>query len=813
MQHSRIRALALAGVALGALLAPVAKAQEQTGQRVAIEEIVVTARKVEERLQDVPLSISAFTAQDLQRRQIAGLEDVARYTPGFVVEGGGSSFFTVPVLRGLTVVDVQGQVQNVPTFVDGIYLQRNYAIDFGAADITRIEIVKGPQSALYGQSAFAGAINYILGKPTEEWQGEVSGTVGTRDRLDVSGWLSGPIIRDRLSVRFGYSRTDYNGTWKNNFPNAARLKEFDFDYMGGRETENFTAAVELKPIESLTLTAQFLNGSRTEEPTGQYSVAAVSDPWVRFNCGPTAPNGTGGRFICGELTANPKQWMLPNTPRADGIVIPPHSPTTSDMNFYKFGARWEVTEDITVNYLYGAIQAKAAERSAVAIDPVSLDPRVNSLAPTLPFPPFAPLPGAIPTFQGQKNGGKNDFWSHELRVDYEPQDLPLSARLGVYRSRARDQSAFLTLRVPAGPNAVFIDPSGDAVLSDQGYAGTLTRNFRRDQTRAIFGQVSFDFLDDRATVTAEGRYQKENRFQFDPRFPTLRQKGNFSVFTPRFTAEYKITDENLLYASAAKGVKAGGFNGFSRTVLGVVVPLTTAEQTFDDEKNWTYEIGSKNAFFDGTLIFNANAFYIDWSALQIQSLPSRTPALPPGVNPVVIFQNLGNARSWGIELQGQWQATDNLAVTAGFGWADPKYKRGTKSVQFAPFCSLTPTVCPADGELGGKQIQRTSKITATVGAQWEAQINDSLGYYVRADMTYRSRQFVDVMSLTRIGSVTLVNASIGLTGGDNWELQLWAKNLFDKEYVGSSFFIVGFASYSPFLGDKRTLGLTGTFRF
>ena len=139
----------------------------QSGSAADLAEIVVTARKREESLQDVPIAVTAFSSEQLVKRGISELEDVAMATPGLVFEDFSSSFSAAPVMRGLTQVNVSSEVQNVATFVDGVYLQRGYSVDIGLADVSRIEVVKGPQSALYGQNAFGGAINYVLNKPAK----------------------------------------------------------------------------------------------------------------------------------------------------------------------------------------------------------------------------------------------------------------------------------------------------------------------------------------------------------------------------------------------------------------------------------------------------------------------------------------------------------------------------------------------------------------------------------------------------------------------------------------------------------------------
>jgi len=152
---------------------PQARRRPRTEEEVsAIDEIIVTARRREESLQDVPLAITALDAAALDSVGARGLEDIAARTVGFTYEPFANSGNTgYPVIRGLSTSFVSARVQNVGVFMDGIYLQRQGMFDPGLLDVQRVEVVKGPQNALYGRNAFAGAINYVTGQPTDEPSG------------------------------------------------------------------------------------------------------------------------------------------------------------------------------------------------------------------------------------------------------------------------------------------------------------------------------------------------------------------------------------------------------------------------------------------------------------------------------------------------------------------------------------------------------------------------------------------------------------------------------------------------------------------
>ena len=150
-------------------IAGVAGAQEGA---VALEEIVVTARKVEERLQDVPLAITAFSAAEIQSAGIENLDDVANFTPGLTFSNLLGEFLPVPVIRGIAPTAVQGRENNAAIFVDGVYLSGREGLNFSQLDLERIEVVKGPQAAMYGRNSFSGAINFVTARPTDEFRGK-----------------------------------------------------------------------------------------------------------------------------------------------------------------------------------------------------------------------------------------------------------------------------------------------------------------------------------------------------------------------------------------------------------------------------------------------------------------------------------------------------------------------------------------------------------------------------------------------------------------------------------------------------------------
>ncbi len=223
-----------------ALLGP-----EALAQQVAIEEITVTARKRTESLLEVPLAITAFTEAELERSAINALEDLAQWTPSLQFQDVNGAFQN-PAIRGLTQTDQTSPQGNVGVFIDGVYLNNRSGLEFGLLDMERIEVVKGPQSALYGRNTFGGAINYVTKQPElGEFGGRIEGTAGTRDRYNLAGNFNIP-LGDVVAVQLFGGFSEFDGT----IPNINTGKR-----LGGWKTKDiFGAKIYAEPTEDTQIT-------------------------------------------------------------------------------------------------------------------------------------------------------------------------------------------------------------------------------------------------------------------------------------------------------------------------------------------------------------------------------------------------------------------------------------------------------------------------------------------------------------------------------------------------------------------------------
>lgn len=785
------RSIAMTSVAAlsAAFISPGVGVTPAVAQQLALEEIVVTARKRAESIQDIPISITAFTATDMDKRGIVSMGDIALNTPGFNFENFGNSGATAPVIRGAT--QVAGSIeQNVSFFYDGIYLPRNYVTDLGFGNIERVEVVKGPQSSRYGRNAFMGAVNYISKKPTEELMVEGQLTAGSFGRFDGSVGVSGALVPDTLRVRASVDYSEFDGSWKNSHPFA----DIDFSpgtnrRLGGWEDTTYSGAVQFLPNEDIQIDASYMHLDKNREHSAQNWFGELNADSQLMNCGQYNPDvrpagsGLGGggdwfRLFCGELPAR----SIPIDPRGYAQQL--------DTDLIRASIDWDVNEDWTFEYQFGQIKANT---------------KTFGYKDTLPgctfFVPFCVFEsGPIGNF-------KTD--SHEARVVFGG-DSNIDGAFGIYYSKSTDfrtsnfAAAAPLSAVPTAPIDV-LDPTAFIFQVALSNITTVTK------TKSVFGELNFAFMDDRARFGVEARYSEDKKEEGEAAsggggglggFAGAFFSDTFSSFTPRVTFEYDVNEDSLLFASAAKGVKSGGFSAAA---------TLPENRTYDDDQNWTYEIGSKNTFNDGKVQLNATLFYIDWTNVQILA------ADEGNVNPLSrsIVRNVGDVTSKGIELDGAIAANENLSFYGTLYYGDAKYKKGTIDGRWGRDPAVCDdVVCNTNGDIGGNQMERQSKFQTTLGGEWTGELSGDMGldYFIRADLAHQSKMFGEAVNLSIVPARTIINAAVGVEG-DGYSLQFWAKNLTDKKYVSNAVVQQPNVAYNAYLGERATVGITLTARY
>lgn len=822
----------------------------------ALEEIVVTARKRAENLNDVPLAITAFSEAMLDRRGISTLASLAAATPNLTFTQDSSGALNVPVLRGLATVDGRAFDNATGLFIDGFYVSGRSAVTLEMFELERVEVVKGPQSALYGRNTFAGAINYVTKNPSDEIEGKLVATVGQFNTQKLAASISGPLVEGRVAARFGAVYDQSNGTYSNNTavgprlggPGGTRVK----GGLGGHEYKTVSGTVRFTPSDLFEV---FIRGYYSDD-----LVDSMPNGLVLPNCGRgggTATRPLGPQYYCGEVLGVGRN-DLGLDPRAFSL--------DRKIGRYSVELNYEVPGVMTIT-------SATAYNDVENVSQIDLDRKPGgdggffyatgpATAPGLNPAFLQAWPAAVVTgfpagmtlptfFNSNDTDSKN--WAQEIRLRSDG-DGPLSWIAGVFyyhfkndniSGAVADGSGFLagSARVPAGstlvtipfafgpqPPPVFFGPRffttnvpNVFLLSTDGtLRNILTRDRESDESIAVYGQVEYAFSD-RLRGTAEARYTHEKRTNngiINCFTTTLRgnigipncngttgpgdglSRGSWNMFDPRFTLDYRATDDALIYLSAAHGSKSGGIN---QAVAGLQPRL------FDPERNWTYELGAKASLADGRVTMNTSVFVIDWTDMQIRTSI-------PGANLGSFTGNVSGVTSEGFEIEVEAAPIDGVTLAAGYGYNDAKFKNDAVNAALSNTCSaITEPGFPCSTSIGGKRLVDSSRHTMNGMMRYTRPIGQDMNWFAQLDVSYKSKLYVDQLNLIFIKGRAIGNARAGIAT-DTFDLTAWVTNFTDDDtpsrggLFGTNLNILTqtlTVTYAP----RRQFGITGTYRF
>jgi len=524
----------------------------------APEEILVTARKREESLQTVPLSIAALTSEQLQGRGLNSDYDIANFTVGFRTLAQTGRDYDRPTIRGMSAPVTRGE-PNASYFIDGTFVSGSISTATTSA-VERVEVLRGPQSAQFGRATFAGAINYVTRKPTDTFQGELNTRAGTHDDYNVGGWLSGPLAGDSLYFVLSANWNRYGGQWHNQLapgqaaydpdtrlPLSTFLRdapdEGDYSRLGSEETTDVLGKLVWRPGENSEVSLKY---SYTRGEDGHFPSLIATE----LNCYVPVPGSenepwyaTSTGYYCGEWNAAGRvnrmnlpdmregvTYILANIQPnpADFVALPTEPGTFRDQNRLLL----EYVQDVR-GFTVTSRASWSGDDFQQAFDLDHTETRA-----------------VWGLFHFDLRRDIEDY-SGEIRID-TPADRPLRGALGVYwyeQDRTNRQRSFV------GPAVVF------------GFGATTTdfppATFLDLSNQAVYGSLDWD-LTERWTLTLEGRYAEDSKELSGGALggsglPSA-VKLDFDSFTPRTTLRFRPTDDLTLYALFAKGNKPGEFN-------------------------------------------------------------------------------------------------------------------------------------------------------------------------------------------------------------------------------------------------------------
>jgi len=720
----RARAWRYASAALwGVGLVTTAHAQQTTQ---GLEEIIVTARKVAENLQETPIAITAISGAALEDRQVFASDMLDQVVPNLQFANNaplaGNNSSSQVFIRGIGQTDPTSTVDpGVGMYIDDVYIGNAVGGSMTLRDIANVQVLRGPQGTLFGRNTIGGAILLTTTDPGDEFGGKVRVGTGTDSLMDGFIALDAP-FSNTLKTRFSFGIRKQDGY----------VTRTDGTDLGDANTFTGMTKWVWTPSDSVRVT--FAGDYTKADENGSPLVFAAITETATFarvasfdaGCPGMASNAVPVPMIQDDRCANDLQARGPF--KNNGTL-----PLESTLE--NWGASVNLAWDLTEQLQFKSITAYR--------DLAWTGVRDADNTPLTILHTFYDVQG--------------DQFSQELQLTYQTE--PLTAVFGLYYfDQTSDDIATVELNPP---------PPGIQRDSDN--------NKVDNNSWAAFTQWTFN-VTDKLALTAGGRYTEDDKGSFPDQFdysnPSVKQvpaqwyRDTFSSFTPSASIAYRWTEDAMTYVSYAEGFKGGGWNSHFNAVL---TPAQQEQlQEFKQEEAKTYEVGAKFDF-GSTVRLNLAAFTSDYKDMQVTY---RGPA-PAGVAP--FLTNAGKASIDGAEAELTWAPTPDWRIEGSLGYLDATID----SLDNIPLAVLPPGLLP------GNRLPFAPEWQGHVGLSYTAHVGN-LAIEPRVDASYQDTTFFDAANtreIAQLDSVTTVNAQVRVgSDGGPWRVTLGVNNATDELY-------------------------------
>ena len=752
-----------------------------------LEAIVVTARRQQEALLDVPLTVTALTSKKLDALGLREFRDIANFTPSLVFNSdfGGRTGSRI-VIRGMT----PSVSPTASVFIDGVPVASN--VVEGVDDAARVEVLKGPQTAYFGRSTFAGAINFVTKTPDmQELHGRAEATIGTDSLYDLRGQVETPLIKDKLSVRIGGRFLSRNGTYTN---------VADGSHFNNQRTKLATMALRAEPTPDLSIN---LYGFIQRDDDGPSTYRIITRP--NFNCNAGANPGGAPNYICGVIPSTGALPLGQNVSPSDisyflgvinrdfyGSAASPVSRLLKEQPLTKAGLIGKTY------HAHGAIEYDAdflklsvlggynLTKHFVLLDQDYLDSR-NIPNPN---PPTSLQPGA-PAFNNTLVR-REDYYTNWFT----------EGRIATDTSKSIHGFIGVSYNHQILANLVTVQLASGNVIT--GGLGAINRT----RTPAVFGNITWD-ISPEITLSAEGRYQVDKLDTFRrSRFtdtsgpvlvnnvlsPTKIVGASFRTFTPRFLAQYRPIQDTMIFASYSKGVNPGSFNtsvlNFTPDFQARLAAQTGAGLTVQPEKLDNYEVGVKSQFWDRRAQVTLSFYHSVWSN-QIVNVTYQDPSPPAGTGQgATVNVNIGKTVLKGFELEGTVRPIDELELSGTLAY------NGSDIRQYV--CVACRGYAGANVSVIGNSLFLAPRWSATAAAQWTQPIGPDLNAFLRTDFFYKGSKYADETNLARTRAQYVFNFRLGVS---------------NPAYRVEGFVTNAFNNRAPFSVGRANDPITGAYEF
>lgn len=785
LRHSRRSRAQIAGASLCAIataLCSPALAQ--------VEEIIVTARKTAENLQSTPVTVSAFTEQGLKNRGITNNAEIGQFTPNVVFDTS-STFAGVDTfqafIRGVGQTDFALNTDpGVGLYIDGVYFSRAPGAVVNLLDVERVEVLKGPQGTLFGRNSIGGAVSIVTRDPGDEFSAAGEATFGQRQRYEVSGVVSGPIVEGVLSGSVAFS-VDTRDGYQERIPFSGGLA------LGGPSTAVIPTSV---PLDQLLVTGDSsgrdpgaksggtIRAKLRWTPAENFDFVLSGDTTARRDAAnPTTLLEVDPNFALGGLY-NACVAGIPGLP-----CLSPFLPTGANAGGTRPDLQYTpqfITGDIDTTFATGANFANIDQYgfAGTATWRASDNLIVKSITA------YRELDSAF-GLDIDSSPLVFDQTSFTLNTEQFSQELQFNLDFGRFNATA---------------GGFFLDEDGDQ-LDNVPIAGGLIQvagGFEHDtRSWALFGEGNFDLIPDTLSVLFGIRYSEDtknlvlNQQNLNTDFSTLginpallprpgspQFLGPATPLSETFTntsiragVNWQVTDDLYTYFTFSQGYKSGGFTTrlttfFSDALIALANPADPAvlrQLDFGEETSDNYEFGFKSRLFGNRVRLNGAMFRNTYDNIQI--------VVQRGVSPS--NENIAKARIQGFELELEAVPNDFLTVAATLGYLDAKY------IEIDP--AVAPLLVNRFGLMltTNTPLQNTPEWTAS--GSINAAFTESLSGNFNVSYTSRVENEVFALPVLSQEGYALLGASLDWSPSEQWNLKIGVTNLTDERYIVSGF--------------------------
>ncbi|MEL7195714.1 MAG: TonB-dependent receptor [Bacteroidota bacterium] len=700
-----------------------------TEEVLALRPVVVTATKREVEAQRIPSTISVLDATAIADYQIDNINEVGRAVPNFRTYDDGGGIFPLVAVRGIATIS---DVPIVGIYVDDVPLFNTASFPSILNNIARIEVLSGPQGTLYGRNSLGGVINIVTHPPTNTVSGFASVEYGSFNQLQANAGINLPLIKDKLFVGLDGTYRQRDGYVTNTFLDQTELLGYNME--GGN--------IRLKWLMS-----------------DQWSLSLHTGIESRENRAYALAGGIG-------ITGTQLDSLRENHPYELGY--------NTEGNYQTL----QTNSALKLDYFGDKIFFKAittAQTTALSVRNEEFD-----------FTPFD---------LNESNSDRDILtFSEELRIGSNQSGSRLKWLAGLFAYRYQlDNRGNIT---SGADNALFAPTPDVAAI----YPYIQRQNSVLTQT-GISGYGNLDYaLTPQLTVSAGLRYEWENSISDNQTnysregnenftFPTLgllpaafEAEANFSALSPKLSASYQLSSDQMVFASVTRGYRPGGINAY-----------TTSEENiaFDPEFTWNYEVGVKSQMLDNRLRLNLTGFYIDYTDQQLLNVVDITTFN-------IGTQNIGRSTSYGVELSMEALIVKGLQASVNVGYLETEIQEFTV-ISFA-------------GEIdnSGNRNAFAPRWNGTVALTYSKQIGEIM-LRAAADYQFQTEMFLDPENVYSQPAYGLLNARL-TAQYKGLELGVWGQNLTDAVYFSYGYSLAGFGGFGSY-GLPQTFGTSLAYRF